>query len=131
MPKRIVIKNVPSEMMETMPEEVREYFDRLQAIKTIHHTLDIHPRYKRETSWIALEIADESEDRDTFNKIFILHPLFRDHVRKTMGCFRWKFIGNEPLIESPWHKGESYDGSVWRFDPTSNKIHITQHNNSR
>jgi hypothetical protein len=112
--RRIRVKD--SSMTKELMEEGKKMGQSLMAIKNIHHSLDIDNKYKKVPCWIAMELADEEEDFVTFQKILDLHPLMIEHIKGTMGCFAWKFIGNTPIMESPWKKGECYEETKIIYD---------------
>ena len=120
--RRIRMKDTT--MTKERMEEGQKKWEELRAIKDIHHELDIDEKYKKEASWIALELADENEDWEVLHKLLCMSPLLDEHIRGTMACFRWKFLGNKPLIEAPWKKGESYEETTMTINNRTKEIDI-------
>lgn len=110
-------------------EEGQQKWQELMKIRDAHHSLDIDPKYKKEACWIALEIADENEDWYTFNQIYCCQEkLMKEHIEGTMPCLKWKFVGNEPIFDSPWKKGESYTHGVKIFNENTKEIEFRHYN---
>ena len=57
--------------------------------KDIHKKLDIPEEYKKVNSWIALEMASQREDYDTFTTLYRYDSIFHYHIQRTRSVFDW------------------------------------------